>query len=491
MVAITTGILGALLYSTASSALGSVADAHHAVPSGARRSRSSASSRVARWGTWQGPVVFAAPDVPFLLGAPLGRRALAVRPLRPRPVRRRRASPRWSPAWRSSASPGRAAASTRARPPGWWPAWPCSGCSAWPAPAACSARRAGRGPSPSRCPPRWRSAPGSSRVASAARPGAGSCCGPGRGAGRAARRRRRHRGVAARARAAGGRDRARRRRRRARLRALPHRAPRRPRRGAQRRRGVGLGARRAHGAPVPAARRRDPHAGRATALRAPRHPELADPVARRDVGAARAAAHAGHAPRWRPARPPSPSPPPTTPRPQTLAALGSYVAASIMLEPLRQEIDQPSASRVLLRRPFGRILLGHVAVPIVVHRRGRRRCRRRRRRGRRAAGPRRRPRRRGHRGRPGHRPLRRPVLAARWPPAGERPGHGHDRRPLGRRHRGRVAAGVAGGRRRPRRPAAGLRRARDVAVERAVFAFAVASAAPFTLARSWRLGGLS
>ena len=37
-----------------------------------------------------------------------------------------------------------------------------------------------------------------------------------------------------------------------------------------------------------------------------------------------------------------------------------------MLEPLRQEIDQPSASRVLLRRPFGRILLGHVAVPIAV-----------------------------------------------------------------------------------------------------------------------------
>ena len=37
-----------------------------------------------------------------------------------------------------------------------------------------------------------------------------------------------------------------------------------------------------------------------------------------------------------------------------------------MLEPLRQEIDQPSAARVLLRRPFGRILLGHVAVPMAV-----------------------------------------------------------------------------------------------------------------------------
>ena len=37
-----------------------------------------------------------------------------------------------------------------------------------------------------------------------------------------------------------------------------------------------------------------------------------------------------------------------------------------MLEPLRQEVDQPSASRVLLRRPFGRILVGHVAVPSAV-----------------------------------------------------------------------------------------------------------------------------
>jgi hypothetical protein len=54
------------------------------------------------------------------------------------------------------------------------------------------------------------------------------------------------------------------------------------------------------------------------------------------------------------------------PAAQILSALGGYVAASIMLEPLRQEIDQPDASRVLLRRPFGRILLGHVAVPIAV-----------------------------------------------------------------------------------------------------------------------------
>jgi hypothetical protein len=49
-----------------------------------------------------------------------------------------------------------------------------------------------------------------------------------------------------------------------------------------------------------------------------------------------------------------------------LAALGTYVAASIVLEPLRLEVDHPSASRVLLRRPFGRVLLAHLAVPLVV-----------------------------------------------------------------------------------------------------------------------------
>jgi hypothetical protein len=54
------------------------------------------------------------------------------------------------------------------------------------------------------------------------------------------------------------------------------------------------------------------------------------------------------------------------PAAELLAALGSYVAASIMLEPLRQEIDQPGAAHVLLRRPFGRILLAHVAVPVAV-----------------------------------------------------------------------------------------------------------------------------
>jgi hypothetical protein len=49
-----------------------------------------------------------------------------------------------------------------------------------------------------------------------------------------------------------------------------------------------------------------------------------------------------------------------------IAALGTYMAASTLLEPLRLETDQPSASQILLRRPFGRVLLGHVAVPLAL-----------------------------------------------------------------------------------------------------------------------------
>jgi hypothetical protein len=49
-----------------------------------------------------------------------------------------------------------------------------------------------------------------------------------------------------------------------------------------------------------------------------------------------------------------------------LAALGTYVAASTLLEPLRLEVDQPGASQLLLARPFGSVLLGHVAVPLAV-----------------------------------------------------------------------------------------------------------------------------
>ncbi len=51
---------------------------------------------------------------------------------------------------------------------------------------------------------------------------------------------------------------------------------------------------------------------------------------------------------------------------EALAALGTYFAASTLLEPLRMETDQPSASHVLLTVPFGRVLLGHVAFPMAV-----------------------------------------------------------------------------------------------------------------------------
>jgi hypothetical protein len=51
---------------------------------------------------------------------------------------------------------------------------------------------------------------------------------------------------------------------------------------------------------------------------------------------------------------------------EALAALGTYLAASTLLEPLRLETDQPSASHVLLTVPFGRVLLGHIAFPMAV-----------------------------------------------------------------------------------------------------------------------------
>jgi hypothetical protein len=51
---------------------------------------------------------------------------------------------------------------------------------------------------------------------------------------------------------------------------------------------------------------------------------------------------------------------------EPIAALGIYLAASIVLEPLRLEVDHPSTSQILLRRPFGRVLLAHLAIPIAI-----------------------------------------------------------------------------------------------------------------------------
>jgi hypothetical protein len=49
-----------------------------------------------------------------------------------------------------------------------------------------------------------------------------------------------------------------------------------------------------------------------------------------------------------------------------LAALIGYVGVARLLEPFRLEVDTPGSSRILLLRPFGRVLVDHVAVPIAV-----------------------------------------------------------------------------------------------------------------------------
>ena len=215
-------------------------------------------------------------------------------------------------------------------------------------------------------------------------------------------------------------------------------------------------------------------------LRAPRRPELAIPwrdatsalrAPQRTLGQRRAGGRAAAVAIAAADRPAA----------EAVAALGSYVAASTLLEPLRVEIDRPSASRVLLRRPFGRILLGHVAVPIAVMAAGAAVAAI----GLAVAGAL--PARGGALALvaiavgPDHRPLRGVVLAPRRPRAGERPRHGLGRRPVRRRDRGRLAAGVAGRRDGAGRRAADLRRARDVAVERRRLRLRRALAAPFAL----------
>jgi hypothetical protein len=46
--------------------------------------------------------------------------------------------------------------------------------------------------------------------------------------------------------------------------------------------------------------------------------------------------------------------------------LATYAAASLLLEPLRAEVDRPGRVRVLLRAPIGRVLVQHTLVPFVV-----------------------------------------------------------------------------------------------------------------------------
>lgn len=47
-------------------------------------------------------------------------------------------------------------------------------------------------------------------------------------------------------------------------------------------------------------------------------------------------------------------------------ALAAYAGAAVLLEPLRREVDAPGRARILLREPFGRVLLAHALLPAVV-----------------------------------------------------------------------------------------------------------------------------
>jgi hypothetical protein len=363
-VAITTGILGALLYSTASSALGSWLTPA-TVPEWGPAVALVALVGVARWGTWQGPVVFAAPDVGFLLGAPLARRALAIRPL--------------TRALCASAGAGAGVAGVAlvglAGDGRGVDAAPAAGLVAG---LALMGVLGVAGAARVQCSARWSRAiaiavPACAAIGAAlvlvASAGAtgrrivlwsgpwGWAVQPVAGATTAASLLAlgllvATAGVAVAAAAQG---------------FEPCPTERHAVRAEARSSAVAsawaldartarLSLRQAAGPARTRARRR---------LRAPRRAALAVPwrdatsalrAPQRTLGCttlAAAAAVVAIAAADHPAA-------------EVLAALGAYVAASIMLEPLRQEIDQPSASRVLLRRPFGRILLAHVAVPVAV-----------------------------------------------------------------------------------------------------------------------------
>jgi hypothetical protein len=364
MVAITTGIFGALLYSTASSALASWLTPT-TVPEWGPAVALVALVGVARWGTWQGPVVFAAPDVGFLLGAPLARRALAMRPL----TRALCASAGVAAVVAAVALVGLAgdgrgvdaapaaglvagvalvgllgvAGAARVQCSARWSRAIAIAVPACVAIGAALVALASAGPTGRRVvlwsgPWGWAVQPvagagtGASLLALALLVAVAGVAVAAAARGFEPCPTERH---AVRAEARSGAV--------ASAWALDARTAR-------------LSLRQAAGPARTRARR---------GLRAPRSPALAVPwrdatsalrAPQRTLGctalaagaAVVAIAAADH------------------PAAEVLAALGSYVAASIMLEPLRQEIDQPGAARVLLRRPFGRILLAHVAVPIAV-----------------------------------------------------------------------------------------------------------------------------
>jgi hypothetical protein len=76
-IALVGGIFGALAYGTASSALAQVVTLQSLAVFGPSLALLAVLLAM-HWGAYQGPVVFSVPDVAFLLGAPLPRRALAV-----------------------------------------------------------------------------------------------------------------------------------------------------------------------------------------------------------------------------------------------------------------------------------------------------------------------------------------------------------------------------------------------------------------------------
>src|SRR5947209_518569 len=74
-IALVGGIFGALAYGAASSALAQVVTPHRLAAFGPSLALL-AGLLAMQWGAYQGPIVFSVPDVAFLLGAPLPRRAL-------------------------------------------------------------------------------------------------------------------------------------------------------------------------------------------------------------------------------------------------------------------------------------------------------------------------------------------------------------------------------------------------------------------------------
>jgi hypothetical protein len=365
MVAISTGIIGALLYGTASSALSRWVTPV-TVPEWGPAIVLVTLATTARWGTWQGPVVFAEPDVGFLLGAPLSRRALAARPFA--------RSVGWGAvvgllvaAVTLVGLGGRGRGVDAGEVTGLALGLALVGALAVAGAGhvECSARAsrvagvalplsvavgvgmvlAARSGGAARTavlwsgPWGWAFQPVAGGTAAAvaalvalAVVAAAAIFGVARGFGGCATERHvvraeAHAGVRASAWAFDART--------ARL-ALQ--------------RAGGPGARRALTARGPRPPRRAalavPWRDASSGLRAPARTLGAAAVA----GAASALAVAAG----------------RHPAADAIAALGTYLAAGIVLEPLRLEVDQPSVSQVLLRRPFGHVLLAHLAIPIAV-----------------------------------------------------------------------------------------------------------------------------